>query len=76
MKSYNLAVGSLETRVLVTARKFRDLKAVGGDVLLDPPAPIDVLPREVRAEDLLPAPGVRRPTRDRAPTPARRRAAR
>jgi hypothetical protein len=31
---------------------------VGGDVLLDPPAPIDVLPREVRAEDLLPAPGV------------------
>ena len=57
VKSYNLAVGSLETRVLVTARKFRDLKAVGGDVLLDPPAPIDVLPREVRAEDLLPAPG-------------------
>jgi DNA recombination protein RmuC len=58
VKSYNLAVGSLETRVLVTARKFRDLKAVGGDVLLDPPAPIDVLPRELRAEDLLPAPGV------------------
>ena len=47
-----------ETRVLVTARKFRDLKAVGGDVLLDAPVPIDVLPREVRAEDLLPAPGV------------------
>jgi DNA recombination protein RmuC len=56
VKSYNLAVGSLESRVLVSARKFRDLKAVGGDVLLDAAAPIDVLPREMRAEDLLPAP--------------------
>ncbi len=56
VKSYNLAVGSLESRVLVSARKFRDLKAVGGDVLLDSAAPIDVLPREMRAEDLLPAP--------------------
>ena len=58
VKSYNLAVGSLESRVLVSARKFRDLQAVGPDALLDAPSPIEVLPRELRAEGLLPAPDV------------------
>jgi DNA recombination protein RmuC len=58
VKSYNLAVGSLESRVLVSARKFRELQAVGADALLDAPSPIEVLPRELRAEDLLPAPDV------------------
>jgi DNA recombination protein RmuC len=57
VKSYNLAVGSLESRVLVTARRFRDLKAVGGDLELEAPPPVEVLPRELRAEEVLPAPG-------------------
>jgi DNA recombination protein RmuC len=58
VESYNAAVGSLESRVFVTARRFRDLKAVGGDLELEPPAQIELLPREVRAEELLPAPDV------------------
>jgi DNA recombination protein RmuC len=58
VRSYNDAVGSLESRVLVSARRLRDLQAVGADALLDSPSPVDVLPRELRAEDLLPAPDV------------------
>jgi DNA recombination protein RmuC len=58
VKSYNLAVGSFESRVLVSARRFRDLKAADGDVALESPAQIELLPREVRAEDLLAAPQI------------------
>ena len=44
VESYNKAVGSLESRVLVSARKFRELGAAD-DKELESPAPIDQAPR-------------------------------
>jgi DNA recombination protein RmuC len=50
--SYNKSVGALESRVLVTARKFLSLKAAEGDDI-DAPEPISTLPRALQATELV-----------------------
>jgi len=49
--SYNRSVASFETRVLVTARKFRDLEAAGPDAQLDAPLPVETTPRQLQSPE-------------------------
>jgi DNA recombination protein RmuC len=50
--AYNQAVGSLETRVLVSARRFADHGVVGHDKQIAPIDPVDVVPRTPQALEL------------------------
>lgn len=47
VKSYNETIGTLETRVLVTARKFKDLGAASSSLELEPTQPIELQAREL-----------------------------
>jgi DNA recombination protein RmuC len=52
--AYNDAVGSLESRVLPAARRFRDLNVGTDGTELEAPPPVDLLPRDVQAEEMPP----------------------
>lgn len=53
--AYNKATASLESRVLVTARRFRDLQAVAGDKEIRDLAPAESAPRLPLAAEMQPA---------------------
>lgn len=48
VESYNKAVASLETRVLVSARKFHVLESTGTEDEIKPVLPVEALPRELQ----------------------------
>ena len=68
IKAYNRAVGSLETRVLVSARRLNDLGVVEGP--LEPPGRVEEGPRAVSAPELAaPEPATEPTTEPDAPEP-------
>ncbi len=50
VEGYNKAMGSLESRVLVTARKFKDLGVTHGQLEIEEIEPVDRIPRVTLSE--------------------------
>ncbi|HBA84998.1 MAG TPA: DNA recombination protein RmuC [Verrucomicrobia bacterium] len=53
VESYNKAAGTLESRVLVSARRFRDLESTGGETEIELLDPVDIQPRQLQSPELL-----------------------
>ena len=61
MDSYNSATASLESRVLVSARRFSELQAAPADLEIVSVEPIELVPRKLQAMELLPRPSLTDP---------------
>jgi DNA recombination protein RmuC len=53
VESYNQSVGSLERRVMVTARKFQDLETTSTADVIEEVKPLEQMPRSLTAVELL-----------------------
>jgi DNA recombination protein RmuC len=53
VSAYNKSVASLEQRVLVTARRFRDLKVAPEGKEIRDLSPVELLPRELQADEFV-----------------------
>jgi DNA recombination protein RmuC len=53
VEAYNKSVATLESRVLVSARRLRDLKAGSETVDIEPIEPVEVTARQLQAPELL-----------------------
>jgi DNA recombination protein RmuC len=52
VENYNKAVGSLETRVLVSARRFQELGASPGSQEIDSIELVERIPRQLQAPEM------------------------
>jgi DNA recombination protein RmuC len=55
VEAYNAAVGTIESRVLVSARRFKELEASGPGESIEALGPVDHVPRRLQAPELAPA---------------------
>ena len=53
VESYNRAVGALESRVLVSARRFHELESSGAEDEIDPVVPVENATRDLQAPEML-----------------------
>jgi DNA recombination protein RmuC len=52
VESYNKAVGSLESRVLVTGRKFKTLNVSGSEQDIEQVVPVEMIPRQLQSSEM------------------------
>jgi len=53
VEAYNRTIGSLESRVLVSARKFQDLEAAPADAKMEELSPVEQTTRKLQATEML-----------------------